>query len=406
MKTRFLLALLITAFTLTGCRGEKAHVEEEGEHEVSQKLVLNAEAIRQSGIEIITATEKSVSDELNVPAEIRADETRVFKINPPVAGRITQDNVMLGDVVRKGQTLALVQNVEVARVHAEFIHELHQNEIDTNQAQTRLKLARQTMEREQSLLDEGISSRKDYLQAQTNVTLAESELRGLKEHAVHIKSEARAILGAYGTGLGKTHGESVQSSSALTTPRSGVVVKKNVSLGAMASPEDSLYEVADLSRVWLDMVIYPNDIERVHLGQTVTFASDAFPGRAFTGSIQYLQPALNEMSQTFVARVFLDNSKQALKPGIMGQATIQLSEGQIHKVFLPEEAVQSVGNERFVFLAQDNNTFVKQPVEVSEKTNAGYFVTKGVKAGDKVAGKGSFTLKAEMLKSQFAEEDH
>lgn len=402
MRRQLLLLLMMGIVVgFAGCASEK---KKEAEGHLSDVIEISAAAIKNASIQTITVTEKTTSGQLQSVAEIRANENRVVHINPPIPGRVVEDRVVLGDMVKQGQVVAVLQNVEVAKVNAEFIHQLHQNEVDVRQARTRLGLASKNLDREKKLLEEGISPRKDYIQAETDYQLTQSELEGLQEHAVHIKSEAKALLGAYGTHLGNVHSERINTNSSLTSPRSGVVTKKNVVAGDMVNPEETLYEVVDLNQVWLDITLYPKDIEQVKLGQRVTFISDGLPDKTFSGTINYLQPAALESSQTFVARVFLDNPGLVLKPGFLGQAVIQ-TEAHVPQPFIPEEALQTYGKETFVFLVKGKGKFQKHTVELGNKVTGGYLVVNGLKAGDKVVGKGSFTLKAEMLKSQFGEEE-
>jgi len=405
MKKQFqLLFALMIMVTLAGCGGDHQKAGEAEEGHLSDVVKISADAVKSADIQVITVEKKAASSELPSIAEIRPDENRVFHINPAIPGRIVEDRVLLGDVIKQGQVVAVLQNVEVAKVNAEFIHQLHQNEVDVRQAKTKLSLAKKNLDREQKLLEEGISPRKDYLQAESDYQLAQSELEGLQEHTVHIKSEAKALLGAYGSRLGSIHSEKINTNSPLISPRPGIVTKKNVTLGDMVNPEETLYEVADLNRVWLDITLYPQNIEQVKLGQKVSFTSDALPDQTFTGTINYLQPVAMETSQTFIARAFLDNPKLLLKPGVLGQATIQTGT-HAPQPFVPEMAVQRYGKEAFVFKVKKDGQYLKQTVELGDKVADGYLVESGVKAGDKIVGKGSFTLKAEMLKSQFSEEE-
>jgi cobalt-zinc-cadmium efflux system membrane fusion protein len=397
------LLMVVAVLGLSGC-GQEQPVETETDPELPNVLTLTPQAIRRVGIQTLTVTEQAASSELKTVAEVRADENRVYHINPPVSGRIVQDRVLLGDEVRQGQVVAMLQNVEVVKVNADYIHQLHQNEVEIRQAKTQLKLAQQNLMREKQLLDEGISPRKDFYQAQTDYALAQSELSGLQEHAIHIRSEAQALLGAYGTRLSSPHSEQINTNSLLVAPHAGVITQKNVVAGDMVSPDKTLYAMADLSQVWLDLTLYPKDIATVKLGQTVIFISDALPGKTFRGTIHYLQPLATEPSQTFVARVFLKNPGLVLKPGLLGQATIQ-TEDHTPKPFVPEAGVQKYGKEAFVFLDLGNGKFKKRTVTLGKQAIGGYFVQSGIKAGERIVGKGSFTLKADMLKSQFGEEE-
>ena len=254
------------------------------------------------------------------------------------------------------------------------------------------------------MLAEGISPRKDYQQAEADTAIAKSDLQGLKEHTVHLESETRALLGAYGMSPGQSHSERINTGSPVTAPRSGVITRKNITLGDMVTPETVMYEVADLSQVWLDMTVYPKDLSTIHPGQIITFTTDSLPGRPFTGRINYIPPGALEASQTYIARAYLDNASGLLKPGMFGQVRIEQTTLQT-KSYVPEKAVRKYGREFFVFIPLGSNRFRKQTIEPGEKVDGGYLISAGLKPGEKVVSQGSFTLKAEMLKSQFSEEE-
>ena len=368
---------------------------------------INPEAASQAHFELLTIEPNPKGNQLVTTGDIQPDDNKVFHINSFVGGRVRQESALLGDFITAGQSLAIVQNLEVAKIKATYIHESHLNEIEVAQAKTRLALANRTLERERRLLAEGISPRKDYYQAETDASIAATALRGAKEHATHIRTEAQALLSAYGTGLGSARSEQIQTDAVIKAPRAGVILKKTITVGDMVTPDMVLYEVADLSTVWLNIAIYPKDFTSVHLGQTVTFISDTLPNTIFSGTVDYLPPTTTTpQSPIFTARAFLKNPKGLLKTGMFGQVTITLppTKNQSNLLFLPERAVQQLGAEKVVFKVIAPNQYRKQVVELGEKTTGGYWVKKGVSRADKVVGDGSFILKAELLKSQSAQE--
>jgi len=174
-------------------------------------------------------------------------------------------------------------------------------------------------------------------------------------------------------------------------------------VGDVVSANQVLYEVADLSRLWLDMTVYPKDLSRVHLGQRITFQSDSLAGRVFAGRVNFIQSDASEQSQIFIVRAFLDNTSHWLKPGMFGQATIEQAASQ-SLPFVSEDAVQTYGKETYVFVPTSREgQYRKQPIVVDDKVDGGYLVKSGLEVGQQVVSKGSFTLKAELLKSQFGE---
>jgi cobalt-zinc-cadmium efflux system membrane fusion protein len=407
MNQRLALLFLGTTMTaslvLSGC-GSKQTEEQVREQVPPNVIQLAPEAIRSAGVQRLTVQSRTTNSPIATTGEIQANENRVFHISSFVSGRVVRDNVFLGDSIRTGQTLAVVQNLEVAKIQADYIHQLHQNEIDIEQARTRAALAQKNLTRERRLLAEGVSPRKDYQQAEADAVLARTELEGQQEHRVHIKAEGKALLSAYGMRPGSVHSERIRTDSPVTAPRAGVITKKSITLGDMVTPDTVMYEVADLSQIWLNVNIYPKDLSAVRVGQTVTFTTDSLPGKAFIGRINYIQTGVNEASQTYTARAFMSNPGGQLKPGMFGQVQIEQTSQQA-KPFVPESAVQKYGRETFVFVPLDQTRFRKQTVILGKKSGDGYLVNEGLQTGETVIGKGSFTLKAEMLKSRFAEEE-
>lgn len=395
--------LTIGSLTIAGCRSQQREEVVE-ENTPPNVIALSPEAVRSIGISMVSVGSRSVAGQLVTTAEIKASENRVFHISPFTSGRIIQDHVTLGDRIRQGQTLAVVQNLDIAKIQADFIHELHSNEVEVDKARTRLALAQKNLERERRLLAEGISPRKDYQQAEAEAAIAKSEYEGELEHRVHIKAEGQALLGAYGMKPESMHTERIRTGSPVTAPRSGVVTRKNTTLGDMVTPETVMYEVSDLSQIWLDVAVYPKDLSSVRIGQTVTFTTDSLPNRSFIGQVNYIAPTVSEARQTYLARAYLSNPDGILKPGMFGQARLDLPVRQ-SKSYIPESAIQKYGREVFVFIPLENNRFRKQTVVLGSRVGDGYFIESGLTFGQQVVGQGSFTLKSELLKGQFAEEE-
>ena len=394
---------LLGFFLLKNHSSGNNKAEEEPEATVSDVITLTPDAIKGVGISTLTVFEKPLVSQIVTTGEIKTNEDKRFTINSIVTGRIIQDRVKLGDYIRQGETVAIIQNPEVTQINANSTQQLHENRISIRQAQTRYTLAKMNYEREKKLFKEGISPQKDYIQAQSDMIIAQEELANVKEKSVHIKSEARAMLGTYGVSA-NLNSEGLITSSPITALRSGVITKKNITVGSVVSPDQILYEVSDLKQLWLDITLYAKDIAKIKDGQTVVFKSESFPTQQFIGKIDYIQPASNEPTQTFIARAFINNPLGLLKPGMFGEIVIS-SNMKENKPFVPEDAIQKYGKETFVFLDLGNGKYKKQVIQIGEKALDGHFINRGVQAGDKIVGNGSFTLKSELLKSEFAEEE-
>jgi cobalt-zinc-cadmium efflux system membrane fusion protein len=401
IKYIFLLTIL-----LYGCSNNK---ELGSQNEVNQEtsnvnqIIISPEALSRSNIKITKVSESTGSEKLKTIGEIVPDENRVFHISSFTAGKVIADNVMLGDFVKAGQTLALVQNQDVAKIYADFIHNYHQNEVDIRQAKIRLKLADETLKREEDLLKEGVSPRKNYQQAYADQALAKSSLDGLQEHSKHLRSEADALLSVYGVKVSSTNSEAVKSSSPISAPKSGVIIKKNITLGDVVAPDIPLYLAADLGSIWLTARIYSQDVSKLAIGDEIEFVTDSLPGQKFKGQINYIQPSIDSVTKTYLARTSLSNPGFVLKPGMNGQALIAISKPS-HKAFIPQAAVQEYQGEQFVFVSLGKGIFEKRKIKLGISVLNGYLVDEGLEVGEKIVSEGSFLLKAEMLKTLQKEE--
>jgi RND family efflux transporter MFP subunit len=392
----YIICFVLTfSMFLTGC-GKK-----EAETVQSDIITLSQKAVNKAEIKSAMVTEQEVESSITTTAQVKSNEDSRYVLSSLATGKLVKDNVKLGDYVHAGQVLALVQNPEVVKISSTAVRDLHENNIALRQAQNRYNLAKTNYEREVKLYNNGISPQRDLLQAKTDMLLAKDDIATLQRRSSDIKNEANSLLSIYGT---SSNFNSLASSSPIKAIKSGIVTKKNVTVGAIVSTDEVLYEIQDLSKLWLDITLYSNNVNKIKKGQLVQFTSDSIKGKVFEGKVDYIQPISDDVSQTFIARVFLDNSLGLLKPGMFGNAVIK-SDVKEKKAFVPEAAVQKYGKETFVFFNLGDNKFKKIPVELGEKIQGGYYVNSGIQAGDIVVTKGSFTLKAEMLKSEFEEDD-
>ncbi|MFN8670923.1 MAG: efflux RND transporter periplasmic adaptor subunit [Candidatus Sericytochromatia bacterium] len=407
----YLKLLLITLLSITIISCEKKETENKDNKSIEKKsekntdiIKLTDDAIKLADIVSKKVVKKSYQELINTTGNIKETENSTFKINSVVSGKLVKENLNIGDFVSKGQKIADVQNAEAIKVYANYIHEYHNNEVAIKQSKIKLELSKNTLKREKNLLEQGISSKKDFLQAENDYNLNKAELEGLEEHRTHLTTEAKALLSTYGITLSSTTSETINSISPIISQKSGVVTKKNINLGSMVTPEQILYEISDLSKVYLEISLYGKDLSIVKKGQNVIFYPENSNNKAFMGQISYISPDINKETQTFIARVILENKNNELKTGIFGKVVIK-GKKEESKIYIPEESLQTYQKNNFVFIDAGDGKFKKVNVEIDKKFDNGYLISKGLNEENKVVEKGAFNLKSELLKSQFAEEE-
>ncbi len=366
-------------------------------------ITIAESAITENNITSSPVKNKILKIPLETSGAIKLNENTSYKITTMFSGLVIEENTILGSAIRAGQKLASIQNPEIAKIQASFLHEFHLVDIAIKQAEAQMALAKENYNREKKLFEEGISPKKDFFQAQTDYTLAQNTLDSERDHKNHLYSEARSLLGAYGINSSILDSGSVSNNIPIIAPRAGLLINKNISAGSVVESGTLIYEIADLSDVWLDLNIYIEDLNKIKLGQRVDFMTNAYPDKIFSGQVSFIQSISISPNSIYVARVTLSNPGLALKPGITGKALIEMDPSD-NNLAVPENSVQQYGKEYFVFEDLGQGNYQKHTIEPGQKFGSYYLVKSGIKPDMKIVNNGSYLLKAEMLKGTTEEE--
>lgn len=194
--------------------------------------------------------------------------------------------------------------------------------------------------------------------------------------------------------------ESLQT-YAVTAPLSGVVTARNANTGEQ-SADKVLFTVADLSTVWIELSLFPRDVAKARVGQRVRVKNND-AGLTADGKVVYVAPFGSSASQTFIARVQLDNAERRWAPGLYVSAEITLAETPV-PLAVRNDAIQNLEGRNVVFVAEGDG-FEARPVELGRNDGEYTELISGLKPGDRYAARNSFILKAEMGKGE-AEHGH
>ena len=350
-------------------------------------LKLDSTAQRLAGVELLTVT-SSDAGVLTANGTITYDANRVSIIAPRVEGRVASVRADLGQQVRPGTVLAVIESSEAGEIRG-----------DLERARANVDVARRNFEREKRLYEEQITPQKEMLEAEAAFRSAEADYNSAL-------ARLRAI-GADG-GTGATFG--------LSTPVGGTVVERNASPGLTVNPSTNLFTVADLRSVWITVDVYEGDYARVRTGAGAMVLPTALPGASFAGRVTYAGGIVDPASRTFKVRVEVSNAGLRLRPGMFAQVRIQTpqsstasngAESANSAVVIPEIAVQEVGGKQVVFVATGTpGAFVVRSVVVGSRAGSGMVaVTSGLAAGETIVTKGAFQLKSELTKASFGEDD-
>ncbi|WP_343617359.1 efflux RND transporter periplasmic adaptor subunit [Novosphingobium sp.] len=377
MKNKaMVLAPLTLAILLGGCGGEGAKKDEPAQEKApgvdENKVTLSEDQIRSAGIQIALPTIGG-SGVLEIPAIIEGDPQGTQVVSAAIGGRVVALTRNLGQSVRRGETLAVIESREAAQLKGEV-----------QATRARLALANSNLAREQRLFAQRVSPEQDLIAAHTAATEARIAYTQAQQQV--------SAAGAGGSGLNRL---------GIPAPISGQIISRSVVLGQTVAADAELFRVANLSQVSLQLSLQPADAGRVRPGNSVTVTA---PGRSATARITFVSPALDAQTRQVPVIATLDNKAMEWRVGEPVTAAVQLTgSGGDKAVRVPSTAIQTIEGKSMVFVRTQTG-FQAIPVTLGDKSGPSVIVLSGLTGREQVATVNSFTLKAELGKSE-AQED-
>lgn len=183
------------------------------------------------------------------------------------------------------------------------------------------------------------------------------------------------------------------SESWISSPVSGVVLEKNVVSGQSVGPDQSLFVVADLSRVWVLADVYERDLAHIKVGQTVQLTTSAWPGESFQGAVRQIYPAVSAATRTLKVRAEFANADGRLVPGQF--AELELAGSGSSVLAIPREAVMDDGDRQYAFVVRGGTHFEPRLVQLGRRTDDFVEVRSGLLEGEVVVTSANFLIDAE-----------
>jgi membrane fusion protein, heavy metal efflux system len=316
----------------------------------------------------------------------------------------------IGDPVKKGEVLALIDASDVGRAKANF-----------SQSLTQVRLKTRILDQLLYLYQLGGTPERNYLQAQADLQEAKTRLFNdqqallnlglpLRMADVEPLSDEKLMRYLRLLGLPEETRKKLDTETRtanllpLTAPFDGQVVQRNIAPGEVvqAGQHKALFVVANVSYVHIHMNVQPTDMGRLRLGQRLMFRPDA-GGEEVETAVTHISPEIDEKTRRVGVHAHTDNRKLGLRPNTYGTARILVGENP-KAIVVPAESVQSDGDTHFVFIRLTDKSFQARQVQIGLREK-NLIEVSGVRPGEEVVTAGSFVLKSELLKDRIAGED-
>jgi Cu(I)/Ag(I) efflux system membrane fusion protein len=323
----------------------------------ANQVRISTDKVQKLGVRTEAAQLRTLDRIVRASGRIEPDERRVYAISPKFEGYVERLFVnVTGQAVGKGQTLFEVYSPELV-----------------------------SAQREYAIAVQGVSALKDAEgQAQAGMAqLADASLQRLRNWDI---SEAQI----------KALTETGATTRTLTfrSPVSGIVMEKKALQGMRFMPGEALYQIADLSSVWVMTDVFEQDIGLVKNGAKAAVKINAYPDKSFSGRVTYVYPTLNPETRTVPVRVELTNPGGLLKPGMFAQVELPVgTKGQV--VTVPVSAVIDSGTRQIVLVEKGAGRYESREVKLGARSDTHVEVLDGVDDGEPVVVAANFLIDAE-----------
>jgi membrane fusion protein, copper/silver efflux system len=327
---------------------------------------LSLDKVQKLGVKTEVVALRDLASTIRAVATVQANERSLHTVTSKFDGWIQRLYVnTTGQAVKKGEALMEVYSPDLITAQQEYL-------IARRGVQTLAGGSEDVQASMQRLADSA-------LQRLRNWDISETELQRLTQD-------------------GKT-----TQYLTLRSPANGVVLEKPAIQGKRFMAGEVLYQVADLSQVWLLAEVFEQDLGQVRIGQSANISVDAYPEKVFAGKVTFIYPTVTPESRTAKVRIELSNPQALLKPAMYARAEFISSRGKGQALTVPDSAVLDTGTRQLVLIQRAAGRFEPRPVKLGARGDGYIEVLEGVKAGENVVVSANFLIDAESnLKAAFS----
>ena len=320
-----------------------------GEEHATSSIDISIDKVQKLGVKSEAATLRELNSSLRVTGRIEIDERRSYTIAPKFEGWVERLHVnTTGQLVGKGQALFDVYSPELV-----------------------------SAQREQTLATQGLAAMKD----------ADAEA---KQSMQRLAEASATRLKNWDVSDAKLNGNRITYHA----KEAGIVLEKKAVQGMRFMPGEVLYQIADLSSVWVVAEVQEQEIGQLQLGSKAQIKVDAYPERTFDGKVDFIYPTLNSATRTVQVRMQVPNPKALLKPAMFANATITVGKGS--KVLaVPTSAVIDSGTRQVVLVRLAEGRFEPRTVSLGNRSADYIEVLSGIAEGEQVVTSANFLIDSE-----------
>ncbi len=363
MKYFKILTFIFLILYFSGCKEKVSGNKKIDEKlEIKNKFELSEEAFKLSDIKIDEVKRKSFSELIKIPGEVSFNYRKLAHITTIFSGIVKEVYVFEGDKVKKGEKIAGLFSKDFLSAQSDYLL---------------------TLNRYRKAIEKGDKEEISLSQRMLSSARQKLTIMGLEDEDINFilsKGEVSSIL-------------------YIRAPINGTVIESSAITGASFSEGTTLFKIAEIENLWVNVNIYEKNIYKIEPGSPAIVKISSLPDREFKGKLTVIGDVVDKETRTVKGRVEVSDRTGTLKPGMFVEAFFKSKESK-EIISIPESAVIKMEGKDWVFVFSDRNTFELREVKLGRNFERFREVIDGLKEGEKIVSEGGFILKSHILKER------
>lgn len=389
--------IFCVCITFSGCN---FHKDKAGQTSAYKQIVLDDEQEQNANIQTEILQNRPIQLRITIPAQFKAVNIFLDRIYAPINGKVIRVFVNIGDIVKIGQPLIEIKSDAIGQIQLEFLDAYINVDSEIKQMTAQYNLSVQTYKRENILYHEGISSRAEYQVAYAQMLKDRASLNAakIKKNAI-IKVYAQRVA-LYGgnestiTGVAVT--KRIYPYITLRASKHGIVLERKANQGEIIEQNREIFNIADLSTIWLVGYAFEKDTPLLKVGQDVVGVFEEERGKTVKGKLSYVASVLDPERKTMEVIANIPNKDFSIKPNMYSEMIVDI--GTVNALAVPNTALQKYGDYTFAYIKVAPHTYEERKVATGQQNDKYSEVKSGICLGEEVVSNGGFSLLGESIK--------
>jgi membrane fusion protein, heavy metal efflux system len=342
------------------------------------EIIITPEIEKQTKTEVVK--NQDIGETLMIPGRLETQNRKLAKIGSPITGRVSDLYVSLGDVVKKGQVLAKVNSIELTQTQLTLI-----------KSTQLIGLKTKAVERAKLLFEADVISKAEMLRIENELEAVKADYRASRDQLAVLGMNEKALEKLESSGQINSYGDVISRFD-------GIIISRSINLGQIVNPQDNLFHVADLTKLWAVANIPEQQASFIQKDELVTIEIPALDHKKIDAKIIFEGSIVDPETRTVLVRAEIDNQSLSFKPDMLTSMYIQSK--KVSKLAVPVSAVVRENDRNYVFIQNTPKTYRLREVQLGHKDGNLITILSGLAEGETIISDGAFHLNSERKKKE------